>query len=380
MDELLPTQLFKMGTVFRIAGKHKAAITLFSQALDGGFRTAKCHFNLASSLSEVGDFHAAISNFSCSVELDENFRSDATTNIAAIYIRMGEPQNALDKCEDVLSQDKFNQSAWCNLNTALRMLGRTEEAIFRSWTALKDLTEGQLRRPMWPSQPMYAVDHLTVVCVKFGKKYDADYVNKLAAGVQRHLSRPHHFICFTDDPTGIFPTFVVSKPLSTGILKGWWHKAYLFSEEACAAIGHSSRVMYIDLDTVIVGTLDEIASFQGEFGTLSTDGMVNERREGGLNSSVMMWTAGSFTELWTKLVAEFDRAVSRITYKFDVWIEMMVGDKAQTLQSRYPQQLWEYAAIQDTGTLPPSARLVTFPLDPKPRAALDDWVVSAWVL
>ena len=53
-------------------------------------------------------------------------------------------------------------------------------------------------------------------------------------------------------------------------------------------------MLYIDLDTVVVGALDELATFGGAFGTLATDGMVNERRAGGYNSSVMMWTAGEF--------------------------------------------------------------------------------------
>ena len=41
---------------------------------------------------------------------------------------------------------------------------------------------------------------LNVVCVKYGTKYGADYVNKLYYGVKKHLSLPHTFTCFTEDP------------------------------------------------------------------------------------------------------------------------------------------------------------------------------------
>ena len=44
---------------------------------------------------------------------------------------------------------------------------------------------------------------LTVVCVKWGTKYGPDYVLKLRAGVGRYLSRPHQFVCLTDDVDGL---------------------------------------------------------------------------------------------------------------------------------------------------------------------------------
>ena len=55
------------------------------------------------------------------------------------------------------------------------------------------------------------------------------------------------------------------------------------------------RVLYIDLDTVVTGSLEDIAGYSGPFATLSAQGMANERRPSGLNSSVMSWEAGSKT-------------------------------------------------------------------------------------
>jgi hypothetical protein len=48
-----------------------------------------------------------------------------------------------------------------------------------------------------------AADQLEVVCVKYGTKYGADYVNKLYYGVKLHLEREHTFVCFTDDASGL---------------------------------------------------------------------------------------------------------------------------------------------------------------------------------
>ncbi len=89
-----------------------------------------------------------------------------------------------------------------------------------------------------------------------------------------------------------------------------------------------------------------------------------------------------------------------VTYKFDAWVEMAVGPRATPLQPRLPGQLLEFGQVAagaaeaantaggntarmevaSTGELPPTARLVTFPLEPKPHKALHvDWVKFNWV-
>ena len=44
-----------------------------------------------------------------------------------------------------------------------------------------------------------------IVCLKWGKKYSAEYVNKLYYMTQRHCKVPHEFVCFTDDLRDINP-------------------------------------------------------------------------------------------------------------------------------------------------------------------------------
>lgn len=57
--------------------------------------------------------------------------------------------------------------------------------------------------------------------------------------------------------------------------------------------GLEGRVLYIDLDTVIVGLLDDIAGYVGPFAALSVAEMANEHRAKGMNSSLMAWDADS---------------------------------------------------------------------------------------
>lgn len=55
--------------------------------------------------------------------------------------------------------------------------------------------------------------------------------------------------------------------------------------------GLAGRILYLDLDTVVTGSLDDLAGYSGPFAALSVEEMTNERRRAGLNSSVMCWDA-----------------------------------------------------------------------------------------
>ncbi len=79
-----------------------------------------------------------------------------------------------------------------------------------------------------------STDALHVVCVKYGKLYGPEYANKLFRGVQRFLSLPHDFVCFTDDPAGL-DTGIRVLPINNSY-KGWWSKAHIFDQKSISSI------------------------------------------------------------------------------------------------------------------------------------------------
>jgi hypothetical protein len=96
---------------------------------------------------------------------------------------------------------------------------------------------------------------LTVACVlRSGGIYDASWVGKLQRGVARHLTLPHRFVCLSDleVPCEAIP-LVTDWP-------GWWAKLELFRPGL-----FPGRVLYFDLDTVVVGSLDAIAAYPHRF-------------------------------------------------------------------------------------------------------------------
>ena len=130
----------------------------------------------------------------------------------------------------------------------------------------------------------FGYSEILVVCVKYGTKYGADYVNKLYHGVKTYLNLPHNFACFTEDAEGLDPAIHVI-PLQNH-WQGWWSKVNIFNgesykelfgkicEQESNEMKEQKRLLnfYIDLDMIITGPMDDLfLNFKGKFATLTTN-------------------------------------------------------------------------------------------------------------
>jgi len=98
---------------------------------------------------------------------------------------------------------------------------------------------------------------LTVACVLWvgdfrGRAYTVDYAHRLRSMCARRLSVPHRFICLSN--CDVPDVDVV--PLADPRRVGWWAKTELFRPGALPP----GRVVYLDLDIIVTGDLDAIAS------------------------------------------------------------------------------------------------------------------------
>lgn len=113
-------------------------------------------------------------------------------------------------------------------------------------------------------------EQVNVLCIKWGTKYDASYVNILHRMVKRHLTLPFRFVCLTDDTTGIdseietfpIPEFKRDKPFKEPRRDGGWKKLLTFSHPLYDLKG---TALFLDLDVVIVDSLDAFFKPKGEF-------------------------------------------------------------------------------------------------------------------
>ena len=215
-----------------------------------------------------------------------------------------------------------------------------------------------------PDARPVALDQLTVACVKHGTKYGADYVNRLYAMMRRHLPGNWRFVCLTDDPEGIHPEVGIID-ISNSQYQGWWAKLALFDPQTPFA---DQTVLYLDLDTVVVGDMGFIADLKVGFYVLE------HAFNPGYNSSVMLFDrtfAASVFERFTK--SDLDR----LTGDQDWLEECMPG--IDTFK-REPVRIYKSFEpdLDSAGLAQTGAKIVTFPTVPKPHQISHGWVPEHW--
>ena len=104
-----------------------------------------------------------------------------------------------------------------------------------------------------------------VVCIKWGKKFNSEYVNRLHKMVEKNLTLPHRFVCFTDDTDGINPVIEVY-PLpqikfKDGPERGW-RKLSVLSKNLQDLQG---TALCLDIDIVIINNIDYLFEESGDF-------------------------------------------------------------------------------------------------------------------
>jgi len=206
---------------------------------------------------------------------------------------------------------------------------------------------------------------LIISCVKWGKMYGSCYANRLYDMVCLHMpdSQPFRFICFTDNPIGLDPHIIV-KPLPQG-LTGWWNKLALFAEDIFT---DDQQIIYFDLDTLITGSLTDLAAYSGDFALLQ-----DFYRPGGYGSGVMLWRGGMHHHIWSSYEADGRPNIEGGDQR---WIEQCIPH-ADLLQALFPSAIASYKTDCISGP-PPGTRIICFHGEPKQDNAEASWVKQIW--
>lgn len=117
--------------------------------------------------------------------------------------------------------------------------------------------------------------------------------------IQRHLTVPHRFICFTDDPHNINPNIEIRLLPLDNKYSGWWWKPYVFKS---GHFNNGDTNFFIDLDMVIVSNIDKLISYSpGSFMGLEDVGRVFGRGVDKLGSAILRWPANQYSDIWTSI-------------------------------------------------------------------------------
>jgi hypothetical protein len=130
---------------------------------------------------------------------------------------------------------------------------------------------------------------LTVWCVWWRDpaapdKYSAYHVQRMQREVKKHLSLPHRFICITDQKADR----VITMPPLVG-WPGWWQKIQLFRPGVATTTN-----LYIDLDCVVTGSLDELVTRYGQCDLAAPNNWAASGHNS-VQSSVMVWKQSKHT-------------------------------------------------------------------------------------
>jgi hypothetical protein len=118
--------------------------------------------------------------------------------------------------------------------------------------------------PCSDSQRSQTMGPYHVICIKWGTYYSAKDVNNLFSMIQRNTSRPIVFHCFSNETEGLqaevrrhaLPPMQVPESLN----KYAYKKEAGLCDDALGGLA-GERVFFFDLDSLIVGNLDEFFAY-----------------------------------------------------------------------------------------------------------------------
>jgi hypothetical protein len=256
---------------------------------------------------------------------------------------------------------------------------------------------------------------VSILCMKWGSMYGPEYVNHLREGVSRHLKRPHRFVCFTDDASGLRADVEVRPLPELGLPPGHgdkrWQKLALFRPDLGGPAALTGTSLFLDLDLVIVDRLEPFFDLPGDFFIIRDDDLFRAKplrklkdpeRDRFLatvgNSSVFRYRIGEHAYILDAYLADPAAATRRyrLSQQFQsaqlaahghlhYWPrEWCVSFKNQCV----PRHLKSFVADP---ALPPGARIVVFAGNPKMSEVLagggqrwyrrignTDWLRQAW--
>lgn len=220
---------------------------------------------------------------------------------------------------------------------------------------------------------------MILACVRTGAKYPFGYVVKLRNMIERHTGGrlDVRLVCLTDQPERCRGVDFID--ISDEKLPGWWAKMALFKFNWRS--GH--RVVFLDLDTVIVGSLIPLLHVDlhpFRFGICD-----NFARLAGstnwpckYNSSVMVLDAQMDDVLWRRFNAQRGLMEANARYGDQMVIEHLIYPDAVLLQHRLPAGYFlNYRNLTEEPPQWPTA-IVNFGGKSRPHNSPLQWVKQSW--
>ncbi len=211
--------------------------------------------------------------------------------------------------------------------------------------------------------------------MKWGTLYGAEYVNRLYSMVSRNLSYPFKMVCFTDNEEGIIPEVecfpIPAMEIPGGLPERMWKKLSTLKEDL---YGLEGTALFLDLDIVIVGSIDPFFELEGEF-LIIKDYRKQWRITG--NSSVYRFEIGKHGYVFDDFLSNFDEIRKRHRNEQE-YLTQAVFDKGKL--SYWPKEWcpsYKYDCVSKvpfafwvTPSIPEGAKIIIFHGEINPHKAI----------
>ena len=243
-----------------------------------------------------------------------------------------------------------------------------KEGASIQWGEERFLINERLYYQKWPKE--LRLNSITFCCVNAGDYLGRgrEYVKNLRGMLGNCLPSglAFKFVCFTDDPFECEGVEFRLLPSDSAV--GWNQKIALFKQ---GVFEDGERVVYLDLDTLLIGRIDKVLDYQGEFAVLR-----DFWRPTGLGPAVILWRGGFGGWIYEKYEKSGFPQLERGDQE---WLELVFAEEAyqpNILQDLYPTIFCSFK--NDCRPHPPqNTRIVCFHGLPRPHD-VPGWVQECW--
>jgi hypothetical protein len=154
-----------------------------------------------------------------------------------------------------------------------------------------------------------------VLCMKWGSLYPAEYVNVLYSACRKYITGDFQFVCLTNESEGIRSEVQIHPVPEIGLdewhyYNGAWPKIAVFLSNL---YGLEGRALFIDLDTVLLDTIDAMFEVPGSLVAIDNDPWKEKTGRPQTMSSIFAFDLGSLGYLVDQIKADRDVLVKRHT-------------------------------------------------------------------
>jgi hypothetical protein len=241
--------------------------------------------------------------------------------------------------------------------------------VHEKFIAIKCLRDA-VKPANWRSYTKSQKVTIAMVLKTGGEVYNYKYVNALAKSIKENVTVPHEVVVLTDNPKGF--TWDVDRviPLANNY-PTWWSKIELFKPYQ-----FDGPVFYFDLDTAIIGNIDDIVSYDGDFAGLRDFYGLHS-----LGSGLMGWNPKHTDKIYLDFAPRYSTIITNYKEGDQKWIDEN-KPSVEYLQDIYPNQIVSFKrhCLDKHGqiVIPEKAKIICFHGNPRPHSITHPVISKYW--